>query len=122
MDAPTQEEKDEQRLREVEGEIKEVLDLMARRVDRDQATETLGSKRKQRDEHLKNSQAVFHRHQGASKPVPTTMHTKAHMELADALKHRIQLGRHALRLEDSLKRLVTEQVEILERQLKTVRY
>ena len=51
MDAPTQEEKDEQRLREVEGEIKEVLDLMARRVDRDQATKTLGSKRKQRDDH-----------------------------------------------------------------------
>ena len=121
MEVLTQEEKDEQRLREIESDIKEVLDLMTKRTDRDQATEILDSKRKERDEHHENGQAVFHRQQ-AGKPFPTTMHTKSHMELADALKHRIKLGRHALKLEDSLKRLVKEQVQILERQLKKVRY
>ena len=42
------------------------------------------------------------------------------MFLADALKMRIRVGRHAQDLEHALHILVKEQVEILERQLERV--
>ena len=121
MNTLTQEEKDEQRLRQVEADIHEVMELMTKRTDRDQATLTLDTKRKQREEHLDNKEEVFHKHSGGTQ-IATTMHTRSHIELAAALKHRIQLGKYRLDLEESLKKLVNEQVTILERKLKLAKY
>ena len=54
--------------------------------------------------------------------VATTMHTKTELELAEQLKLRIQLGKYALELDNSLKRLSTRYVNVLERVLKRARY
>lgn len=102
----------EERLREVESEIKEVLDLMAAGLDRNESTADVGRKRKQRDEWKGSQKGVFMKHAGAN--VSTTMHSKAHLELGDALKHRLRLGRQALKLEEALARLVEERVALLE--------
>lgn len=102
----------EERLREVESEIKEILDLMALGLNKQESTEEVGRKRKQRDEWKGSQRGVFLKHGGAI--VNTSMHSKTHLELGDALKHRLRLGRQALRLEEALARLVEERVALLE--------
>ena len=120
---PTQEELDEQRLREIEARLKELTQLMAEGKDRPAADDGLERARAARDEHQGNHrERAFHRAQGAGRPIPVSMHTRSHLELADALKLRIRLGEYALDLGDSLQRLAEEQVEVLERVLKRARY
>ena len=104
---------DAERLRAVESEINEVVELMSLKVDRDQASKVVSKRRKERDESA--GSGVFHQHQ--NKQITTTQRTKAHMALADALKHRIRLGKY-FHLEQTLGRLLKEQVSILERDLK----
>ena len=116
----TPEELDEEELREVEGKLKEVLELMTSRHHRTQADQRLQMARVKRDEHTGNKQAVFH-HAGAYH-APTTMHTKTGLDLAEQLKLRIQLGKYALELDDSLERLTTRYVAVLERMLSRSRY
>lgn len=120
---PTQEELDEQRLREIEASLKELTQLIADGKDRPAADEGLDRARAARDEHQGNRvERAFYKAQGAGRPVPVSMHTRSHLELADALKLRIRLGEYALDLGDSLERLAEEQVEVLERTLKRARY
>lgn len=121
MNTPTQKDIDEQRLREIETDINELIELISYRINKDQATITLDTKQRERQEHLNNREQVFHKQKNGN-ILHTTMHTKTHMELADALKHRIKLGKYKVNLEESLKELVNEQVEILQRQLKLAKY
>lgn len=118
--AKTQEEKDEEELREIEKKIHEVLDLMTNRKNREELDTSLEQARARRDEHSGNITPVVH----ISKTVhaATTMHTKTHLDLADNLKTRIALGQYALRLDDSLRRLSERYVEVLERILTRSRY
>lgn len=116
----TPEELDEEELREVEGKIKEVLDLMTARHHRDRVDQHLEMARSRRDEHTGNKQAVFHI--SGSHHVPTTMHTKTALDLAETLKLRIQLGQYARELDDSLERLSLRYVAVLERMLGRSRY
>ena len=118
--AKTPEELDEEELREVEGKIKEVLDLMTARRHRAQTDEALETARFRRDEHAGNKQPVFH-HSG-SHHAPTTMHTKTNLDLVEQLKLRIQLGKYALELDDTLQRLSVRLVDVLERILGRSRY
>jgi hypothetical protein len=116
----TEEELDEEELREVEGKIKEVLDLMTARHHRDLTDEQLLIARSRMDEHSGSTQSVYHvtpTHHAA-----TTMHTKTALDLAEQLKLRIKLGKYALELEDSLQRLSTRYVAVLERILARSRY
>jgi len=116
----TQEEKDEEELREVERKIHEVLDLMTNRKNRAELDATLEQARARRDEHTGNDMPVVHISKTAH--APTTMHTKTHLDLAENLKTRIALGQYALSLEDSLRRLSERYVEVLERILTRSRY
>lgn len=116
----TPEELDEEELREVEAKLKEVLDLMTHRHHRDRADEMLWQARQRREEHTGNRQPVFHI--SGSHHVPTTMHTKTALDLAEQLKLRIQLGKYALELDDALQRLSERQVAVLERMLSRSRY
>jgi hypothetical protein len=116
----TQEELDEEELREVEAKIKEVLDLMTARHHRDRVDQQLLETRNKRDEHMGNAQPVYHI-QGPHHAA-TTMHTKTHLDLAEQLKLRIKLGKYALELEDSLQRLSARYVDVLERMLGRSRY
>jgi len=50
----------------------------------------------------------------------TLKSSQSKMQLADSLKMRIRVGKHAQDLEHALHILVREQVEILERQLERV--
>jgi hypothetical protein len=121
---PTQEELDDERLREIEAKIKELIQLIGEGHDRAGADERLQAARASRDEQKGNRrERTFHREdRGAGKSIATTQHTSAHLRLASALKLRIRLGEYAAELEDSLARLAEEQVEVLERQLKRARY
>jgi hypothetical protein len=116
----TPEELDEEELREVEGKMKEVLELMTGRHDRERTDEKLGTARARRDEHKGNRQPVHHIKGGYH--AATTMHTKTTLDLAEQLKLRIQLGKYAKLLDDSLERLSARQVAVLERMLKRSRY
>jgi len=120
---PTQEEKDDERLREIEARMKELVSLMGERTDRGQADERLQAAREAREKHKGNTkQQVFHSNKSTPKPIPVNMDTKSALDLAEALKTRIRLGAYALDLQDSLNRLAAEQVEVLERCLKRTRY
>jgi len=116
----TPEELDEEERREVESKLKEVLDLMTARHHRDRVDDALQAARIRRDEHAGNKQAVFHI--TSVHHAPTTMHTKTALDLAEQLKLRIQLGQYARELDDSLERLSTRYVAVLERMLKRSRY
>ena len=118
---PTPEEKDQEELREVEAKIKEVVELMTERHSRERVDESLAVAREKRDQHNGDTTRTF-RFLGKRKNIETTVHTRAHMELADVLKTRIQLGQYAADLEDSLRRLSERHVEILERILSRSRY
>lgn len=103
--------------------MRELVQLMADGTDRPRADERLGTARAGRDRHRGNkAERVFYKETGAGKPIPVTQHTRAHLELADALRLRIRLGQYARDLGDSLERLAEEQVEVLERCLKRARY
>ncbi len=121
---PTQEELDEERLREIEAKIKELTQLIGEGQGRAGADERLQAARGHRDEQKGNrGERTYHREdKGPCKSVPMTQHTSAHLKLASALKLRIRLGEYALELEDSLARLAEEHVEVLERKLKRARY
>ena len=122
----TQEELDEERLREIEAKVKELLQLISEGHDREKADAALGEARATRDEQAGNrKERTYHREEkglSLSKSIPMTQHTSAHLKLASALKLRIRLGEYAQELEDSLARLAEEQVEVLERKLKRARY
>lgn len=111
----TPEELDEEELREVEGRMKEVLDLMTARHHRADTDARLLEARARRDDHAGNRQPVFHVSEGHH--AVTTMHTKTELDLAEQLKLRIQLGKYALELDNSLERLSARQVAVLERML-----
>jgi hypothetical protein len=116
----TPEELDEEELREVEAKIKEVLDLMTARHHRERTDEQLDMARLKRDEHAGDRQPVYHK--SGSHHAATTMHTKTALDLAEQLKLRIQLGKFALELDNSLERLSARYVAVLERMLGRSRY
>lgn len=121
--AKTKAELDEERLREIEARIKEAIELLKIGVDRGAVDERVARAREERDRHKGNrSRQVFHRHQGGKDAVPTSVHTKSALDLAEALRLRIRLGDFAADVQDSLARLAEEQNEILERVLKRARY
>jgi hypothetical protein len=64
-------------------------------------------------EYTGDKQAVFHI--SAGHHVPTTMHTKTALDLADQLKLRIKLGKYSPNLDDSLEHLSNRHVAVLER-------
>ena len=109
----TPEELDEQELREVEAEMKEVLDLLSRRQNREDAGRQLEQRRATREAHEHNGQPAMHMH--GSTRAPTTMRTKVCLDLGESLKTNIALHRHAASLEDSLHRLCERHVAVLER-------
>ena len=118
---PTQEEKDEERLREIEAKITDLVELLHTGTTRYSAD----SKVEEHRERVKSGKGeprpllrVFHDHGG--KRIATTRRTQTKMHLAEALKLRIRVGKHAQDLEHALHILVREQVEILERQLERV--
>jgi len=116
----TPEELDAEELREVEGKLKEVLDLMTARHHRERADASLETARARRDEHAGSRQPVYH--MTGAHHAATTMHTKTTLDLAEQLKLRIQLGKYALELDEALQRLSERQVAVLERVLKRSRY
>lgn len=109
----TPEELDEEELREVESKLKEVLDLMHARHDRERVDDQLEVLRTRQLENSGNRQPVFHI--TPTHHVPTTMHTKSMLDLAEQLKLRIKLGKYAKNLDDSLQRLSVRHVGVLER-------
>jgi hypothetical protein len=118
----TEEERDEEELRDVESKLTEVLDLMTARHSRDRTDVNLEAARIRRHENTGNIQSVFHVAEKGGHHVPTTMHTKATMDLADQLKTRIKLGKYARELQDSLHRLSERHIAVLERILARSRY
>ena len=116
----TKEELDQERLREVEARMKEVMDLLGKGASREKADAGLETARANQSKHAGNKMGVFHSH-GSAK-IPLKMSTKTQLDLAEALKLRIRIGDFALELEDSLQRMAGEQVELLERELKRARH
>jgi len=118
---PTQEEKDEERLRGIEERIEDLTDLLNQGITRNSADDRVSDSR----DRVKSGKGeprpllkVFHDHGG--KRIATTRRTQSKMMLAESLKLRIRIGKHAQDLEHALHILVREQVEILERQLEGV--
>ena len=115
---PTQEEKDEERMRELEAKIADLVEIMSSGTTRESADHSV-SDAKDRVQTTQGEERPFLRvyHDHGGKRIPTTRRTQSKMQLADALKRRIRVGKHAQDLEHGLHILVREQVEILERQL-----
>ncbi len=116
----TVEDPDEQELREIEAKIKEVMGLMTERHHREIVDEQLQDARNRRDQHTGDRQGVYHI--TPTHHIATDLHTSANLHLAEKLKIRIQLGKYALDLNDTLHRLTERQVEVLERILARSRY
>ena len=116
----TAEERDEEMLRDIEARVKEVSGLMIQRTNRQQADKRVSETSQRAEEHRGNTESVYHIVQEGH--VPTTMHTRANLELCEALKERIKLGGYAMDLQDSLHRLSERQVEVLKRKLTRCRY
>ena len=93
---------------------------MARRVKRPEVDEKLSLARANAEKHRGNKTSVFHK--TSTGQVATTAETKANLDLAETLRHRICLGAHAANLQDALHRISERQVQVLERQLKRARY
>jgi hypothetical protein len=118
---PTQEDKDQERLMEIEQKICDLTDLLSDNVTRESADGKIDEFRERVKSGVGEPRPflrVFHEHGG--KKISTTRRTQSKMMLAEALKLRIRVGRHAQDLEHQLHILVKEQVEILERQLERV--
>jgi len=115
---PTEEEKDDDRLREIESKLEDLTDLLAQGVTRDSADTKITTAR-DRVASGKNESKPFLRvfHEKGGKRLQTTRRTQSKMHLAEALKLRLRVGQHAQDLEHALHVLVKEQVQILERQL-----
>jgi hypothetical protein len=118
----TQEEKDEERLRELEQKIKDVVDLMQEGVDREQMDKDLDEARAHHEKHKDNETKAFHKHNGSSKSLVIPTKTKSALDLIEKLKKRIRLGEHALNLHEALHRAASSQIDVLERCLKRARY
>lgn len=115
---PTQEERDVERLREVEARLSDIVDLLQRGATRESADDGVRTARQRVDSGEGEARPllrVYHDHGG--KRIATTRRTQSKMQLADALKLRMRVGGHPRDLEHALHLLVREQVEILERQL-----
>lgn len=117
----TEEELDEEELRDVEAKLKEVLELMTAKHSRDSTDERLEEARLKRYDNMGNVQPVFHV-SSAGHHVATNMHTKCTMDLAEQLKIRIKLGKYARELQDSLHRLSERHINVLEKILARSRY
>lgn len=111
----TPEEEDEELIREIEQELKEVLDLIAGNKNRTQSQAEVQQLRGKFQENERDMRPVYHIDGGRN--VATTMRTKTGLDLAKALKTRIRLGKHAMELEESLHRLTSRYVQVLERRL-----
>ena len=116
----TEEELDEEELRETEGKLREVLDLMTAHINRDDTDSRLLGARVACHAHTGNRQTVYH--VSKTHHAATTMHTKTRLDLAEMLKTRIALGQYARNLDDTLQRLSEKYVEVLERILTRSRY
>lgn len=114
----TREERDEREMREIEADMKEVLDLLTRRQSREEAGKRVDALRRTRDEHAQNPQQVMHIAGGTSAPM--TLGTKTRLDLAEGLKDSIALHRHHASLETALSGLSERYVAVLERMLARV--
>lgn len=115
---PTQEEIDEERLREIEAKIEDITDLLSQNLSRESVDKEIEG----HENRVKSTSGesvpylrVYHDHGG--KRIPTTRRTQAKMKLAESLKTRIRLAENTADLEHGLHILVKEQIEILKRQL-----
>jgi len=120
MDKPkTQAELDEERLRELDAKIKDLLEHIAGGTNADISDMQLSTHKAALDTHKDNKAMVFHR--DGNKMI--TMHKRSSTALtyADSLKQRIKLCEHARDLHESLFNTAEKQVEILERCLKRAR-
>ena len=115
---PTQEEKDEERLREIEARIADLTDLLQQGATRESADERVRVSRQRVDSGEGESRPLLRVfHDAGGKRIATTRRTQSKMQLAESLKLRLRVGKHAQDLEHALHILVREQVEILDRQL-----
>ncbi len=114
------EDLDEQELREIDAKIKEVMGLMTDRHHREIVDEQIESARNRRAQCTGDRQGVYHI--TPTHHIATDLHTSSNLHLAEKLKIRIQLGKYALDLNDTLHRLTERQVEVLERILARSRY
>jgi len=115
---PTEEEKDEERLREVEAKLEDLSDLLSQGVSRESADDKIDEAKTRVASGKGESKPLLRVfHQKGGKKLPTTRRTQSKMHLAEALKLRLRVGQHAQDLEHALHLLVKEQVQILERQL-----
>ena len=111
----TPQDLDEEELREIEADLSEVVELMAMRKDRTRSTREVEIMRGKYNENKGDTSGVYHI--TGSHHIPTTRGTKWGLDYAEALKTRVRLGKHALELEDTLRRLTERYVDNLERQL-----
>lgn len=113
---PTQEELDEERLRELTKIIKELLDMLAHGVSRQSADEEVDRLRRRvasGEDEGKPLLRVYHDHGG--RKVCTTRRTQSKLMLAEALERRSRVWSYPHDLEHALHIHTHEQLEIMER-------
>jgi len=109
----TQEEKDEEELREVEGKLTEILDMMTQRKSRESADDELMRARDAHSVHHGNKQPVMHI--TSKHHVPTTMHTKTALDLAEKVKQKIEVHKYGMELQAALGIYAARYLSVLER-------
>ena len=114
----TQEELDEERLRELEAKIADVAKLLSEGNTRQHMTRKVKRAREQvasGDGEARPLLTVYHSHAGMK--IPTTRRTQSKMELVRLLKEQERANAHPHDLEHALHTYVREQLEIMERKV-----
>ncbi len=117
----SQEELDEERLKEIEQKLTDLIELIHAKVTRESLDKDVETHRKRVESTKGESRPytqIYHEHGSSGKKIPTTRRTSSKMHLVDSLKMQLRVSKHPKDLEHALHILVQEQLEILERQTK----
>lgn len=116
----TQRELDEERIRELDAKIKDLLEHISEGVNADISDEKIQQHKDAFHKHKDNKGFVFHKHRG-SKNITMHKRSSAALTYTESIKERIRLCEHARDLHESLYNSLEKQAEILERCLKRAR-
>lgn len=108
---PTQEEKDEQMIRDIEQRIEEVMELLSFQKDIDKEVET----KKKQSQKSKNSKELTWAPHAKHKNIPITEHSKGNMELISMIKTKKKFLDHPEDLLGHLDKLTDKLLSVVER-------
>lgn len=116
----TQEEKDQQLIKDIEKKIEEVVELLALRKDVDEVDKELECMNTEKEKSKGSSELAWLPHK-SHKNVAINKHTKINMDLIKTLQHKRKLTDHPDDLLEHLDKLTEKLLVVVQRQCKKPR-